>query len=359
MKLFNRFLISLFSIVVLISLHCYAPDIGHLSMTFGQISFSAGLYIVFAFLIAFLFILSFFKKIFVFLTNLFQKDKTHEQLESIDNIATLIQLSGRDFFENIHKMNISRSFEIIKKSLLIKHNFDKVSEFSLTHNALIDIKILKAKLQKALEQEDLTNATDIAQEIIKNYSAYAYIAKEEILKTNLLAKENKIKFIFDPRKFRYNISPAFAEKYFFEIEKRHLDEIVGGEDKLTFLKKLAKKFDIISEPTNFLLSFIRKNDIRSIKDSEIIDLIKKSFEIHPDRKLAFDLVRLNKPNQFEIAQEITANIENDDPEKLLFWLIVSLKSGFFQKSNDILQKLKSKKEFSDGLKIFYELKQEQ
>ena len=54
-----------YSIVVLISLHCYAPDIGHLNMTFGQISFSAGFYIVFAFLIAFLFILSFFKKIFL------------------------------------------------------------------------------------------------------------------------------------------------------------------------------------------------------------------------------------------------------------------------------------------------------
>ena len=241
---------------------------------------------------------------------------------------------------------------------LLKNGFDQAAEFSLTGNDTVDIQILKLKLQKALEKDEVTSAVEIAQQIIKNYPSYAYVAQEEILKTNVIAYKNKIEFVFDPRKYKYNIAPSFVERYLFEIEKEHLEEIRDVDDRLKFLEKLTKKFCSIPDPINFLLRFVRENNIHSFTDKNIIALIKRSFEILPDRNLAYDLIRLNKPDQFEIAQEITANINNDQPEKLLFLLIVSLKSGFSQKSKEIMQKLKTKEALADGLAIYCKLKQD-
>ena len=115
MKLINRLLLFVISVIALFFLHCYAPDIGHVDLVFLNNSLSASFYIILIFLIVFSFMLSVVKNIFRFFEKLFSKDKVHEQLESINNLATLILLRGKDFFVKFRKMQISRDFEVIKK----------------------------------------------------------------------------------------------------------------------------------------------------------------------------------------------------------------------------------------------------
>jgi hypothetical protein len=359
MKFFKKLFCFFFFILTFILLHCYAPEMGRIDLLIQNWTVSIGVYIIAASFLAIWFVLSTLKSFFSFFVRLFSRDKKSELLESIDNIAELIQLDGEDFSKLINKLYISSKFEIIKKSLITQKNYGNCKTLSLTGNKLIDIKILKAQLQDRLSQDDVINSIELARKIINNYGDLVPKVQDEVLRTAILTKRHNLNFSFDPRKYKYNLSPKFIKKYLFSIDLLDLDVISDTDSKLKLIEKITKKHDEIADSYNILLKFIEENNIKKYDDKRIIEIIKKSFEILPNRDLAYDLIRLNKHDQFEVSQEITKNISDDNIEKLWFLLIVSLKSGFYAKAREIVKSLETKENIGKILTFYYKNNQEE
>ncbi|MDR0744857.1 MAG: hypothetical protein LBE97_02800 [Holosporales bacterium] len=284
---------------------------------------------------------------------LFSNNKVSNLTESINNITELIQLDEKEFTKEITRRQISPSFDSIKKSLMLLKNYENCKDSSLTGNQLVDIKILNLQLRNLNSQCDIINASKLAKKIITDYSSFVREAQDEILQTAILAKRNNIDFSFDPRKYKYNLLQSYIERYLLYIDIMEIENCTDLDSKLKLIEKLIKKHDENKESFDFFLKFISKNNITKYNDKFIIEVIEKSFKIFPNRALAYDLIKLNKSDQFEIAQEITKNINENNIEKLWFLLIMALKSGFHIKTQEIVKKLMNQENPKEILAFYY------
>ncbi|GHT88662.1 hypothetical protein FACS1894113_1600 [Alphaproteobacteria bacterium] len=339
-----------------ILLHSYFKELGIIELTVMNHRISVGLYATFAFLI-FIFLILYILKYFLSLISKFFS-KENNLVESVQNIAELILQNDKDFMQNINKFYISEELEIIKKALMLQRDCCSCKDLDLTGFKILDTRILKLKLNDFLEKNDIVRAISLGQKLISKHAKYLPIVQNELIKVATIARKNNIKFIFNPRKFKYNLSKNFADKYLFDIEILSLENIKEKNLKLKFLEKIVKKFNEINDSYDAILKFIKENNINEYDEKYIIKFIKNSFEILPNRNLIYYLLDLNKANQFEIAQEITANISNDNIEKLWFLLIVALSAGFCLKCQEIIEKLNKIVDKKELLEFFYKSKPE-
>lgn len=342
-----KFLKKLFIfIAILICLFCisYLPEcaIGEFFFKHKLIEISTPANIALMFVVVIIFGISFTKNFIKYLSSLFRRDRNKKNIESLNAIIELILAKKiSDVKAILAKSHISNEHEplkdaaicsVLEKSNVIYSKFFKLNDVSKKTNELLFVYEIKQNILKNIDGENYNNAASLVNEVVKNHYKYVYVIQDAILK--LIGHE---KIDFDPRKFKYNLSPKYVEKY-TELLTLH-DYYISK--KVSLLEKFNKNY-----PGNVKVSKVLIEDISSSTtvsksdEKKILEIIKNGVEKNMDRSFAYSLLRIkNRPDMFEIAMMLVQNIADDNIEKLWFLCIVACDIGNISHACELLQKI--------------------
>jgi hypothetical protein len=339
-------------IITLVVLQIYSKDASCLELhCFGK-DFSIGIYFLVAGLLSLLFTIFFVKSFLKWLVLLFSKNKKTEEGKSIKQIAELIIASDYDFVDLFKKTTVIDKFMPIKTTLSLKRNLAIGRNIDKTDISSVDIHIMKLRLKKLIDQNELYAAIELAYKVIKKYAEYLLVVQNEILEVAQLAKKNSISFCFDPRKFKYGLPQRFIDDYFISLGMINFDIESVIEKKLRIIEKLHREYPNNLSVLQTFLDFITVNDSIKYNDKKIVDAMKETISVNPNRVLAYYLLKLNRKDGFELAQELTASVEDGNVERLWLLLIVATKMNFVTKAKELIKKIVEIDDSGDIFKFY-------
>lgn len=350
MKFWKKFWLFVLSIIIVSFLHIYTKDIGKIEFSLANKEITVGLYVISIAILSFWFSCFIIKSFFTWIISLFVKDKSAEEIRSINELAKLIVSSDYDISQNIEKISVIESMSVLKTAIILKQNIKTNRYIEKAGIPAVDIHILKRDLQDLIKKQDLKNSINLVEKILKKYTEYVNLVRDEILEISKLAKLNDIHFNFDPRKFKYNLPKSFIEKYLISLDMMDFEKESNPEAKLKIIERIYKNYPHNIFVANVFLDFIEPSN----NSKKIIEIIKASFELRPDRNFAYNLIKTGRKDVFEVAQEISQNVSDNNIEKLWFLLIIATKLGFVQKSKELIKKIYDNDETDEIFRFYVE-----
>jgi predicted regulator of amino acid metabolism with ACT domain len=210
-------------------------------------------------------------------------------------------------------------------------------------------------IQKLLRQKDIAKGIGLVEKALDKYARYAAVIQDEILEVAMISKENNIKFYFDPKKFKYNLSSSFIEKYYISIALLEFNLEHSDEIKFKILEKVFYEYPANCRVATTFLDFILERWHDDHMDKKIIDIIERVFALNPSRVFANYLLKVNRKDLFEVAQRIVQTVAETNIERAWFMLIISTKLHLLAKAKEIIiQHLGDNIHASDLAKFYVE-----
>jgi tetratricopeptide (TPR) repeat protein len=277
-----------------------------------------------------------------------------EEMKSINEMARLIVATDYDFVNLFHKTHISDRMKVLKTALSLKRGLATTHISEKTGIRCIDIYIIKLDLGKHIKKGELREAVEIASKAIKKYPEYLEVIQDELLEVAKLARKNKIFLSFDPRKFKYNLSSGYIHKYILAMDEIdfHLEQDV--EYKLKHIEQMLKKYPGNTNVLQIFLDFLTVNSSIKYDDKKLLQHVRAVLSTNPIRELASYLLKLNKKNILELAQEQMTTIENDNLEKLWLLLVIATKMNILARAKELIQTIIEIDKTKDIYKFYVE-----
>ena len=298
--------------------------------------------------------LTIIKSFFIWFLSLFFKNKTAEEIKSINAISKLIVADNYDFEHLFEKTTVIESLKILKIALALKRNLCHDKNFEKTGIHCVDIYIIKKDLQKSLKNGDLNSAINFASKIIRNYPDEINVVKEEILEVAKRAKRNLVAFNFDPSKFKYNLPQSFINEYSVELGLVSFEIANDNSQKLKILERLHRDYPANIDILCKLLDFVFENDSEKYDEKKIADLLKETLSLNPNRKITKYILRIKRNDIFELAQSMMTAVSDNNLEKLWILLEIATEKQFANRAKELLQKIIEIDKSSDIFKFFVE-----
>ena len=275
-----------------------------------------------------------------FFIKVFLNNKSLGDKKSINNIAKLILLTHDEFVNIIRKTSITEKYKNITTSLIIKNNVKTNYLLNKTGEKEIDIHLLNNELAELLKLNKYSEALQLVNNILKQYKHEIAVIKDKILEIAKYAKENNIKFKFNPRKSKYKLDKEFINDYEIEMEMINFKIINDNNSKLKIVENLYKKFPLNKKIGLYLLKFLIEYKPTKYDDKKIISLVQSIFTANPNRDIAYLFIKLyNQNNTFEISQETLKDIPNDNIEKVWFLLIIATNMKLFHIIKELIKNI--------------------
>ncbi|MDR2075175.1 MAG: hypothetical protein LBP31_03065 [Holosporales bacterium] len=313
---FLKKLIAYTAIVVCLFLLSYTPfNLGEIFFKFQKLEVSAKVNFLLIAIIIFIFLISCINSI-IQSTKKNWKSKNDEKVQE-----KLIELL---FQRHVPlSFDMSSKYKVLEKAIICHtyeiHNINPPCflETSL-QNKLLFAHENKVNIKKCLTEGNILKARAFVTELLLKTPQYCNVIQDEILKLAPLEQFN-----FDPRQYKYNLSPKYVERYMETVVER-------DNSNVSLLIKTNKNY-----PGNvkIALALVKYLD----DDKKIIDVIKRGFEITQDRRLAAGLLFVkNRENLLETAETITSNYDKS-VESLWFMSIINTELGHISKASDLLK----------------------
>lgn len=335
MRFWRKFWSLFIFCLILLLLQFSAPEIGHLNFNMADREFSIGIYAILSLWVSAWLVCFSIKSFFVWFLNLFFKNRTAEESRSIQGLAKLILDNDSNFQKDFEKTFTTDSMNVIKTALAIKRGLN-ISTFEKTGLHCIDIYLIKTELAKHLKNVNTNAAIELANKAIKNYYENIEVISDELLALAKLAKKSDIKFSFDPSKFKYNLSQQFIEEYNCSLALVDFESESNFDKKLKIIENLRKNYSANIDITKTYLDFAFDNNI---DEKKILNAIKDSLSVNPNREIAPYLLKLNRKDIFELTQSYLSNIGDKNIEKLWILLIISTQLQYIHIAEDLIYKI--------------------
>jgi hypothetical protein len=326
-------------IVASILLQTMAPSIGQIEVGLLGYGFQIQNYALITTILILIFSLSILMSVFRLFRRCFiwTSGGRRTDEEVANSIATLILTDDHEFSSLAMKTTVPSHLQIIKTAIILLRGNDKIEILDETSVHIVNIHIIKRQIQKLLHQRDIVKSIGLVEKALDKYSRFATVIQDEIFEVAMISKENNIKFHFDPRKFKYNLSSSFAEKYYvsialLEFRLEHSDEI-----KLKILEKVFYGYPANCHVAVAFLDYILEHEHDDHTDKKIIDIIGQVFVLNPNRIFADYLLKVNRKDLFEVAQKIVQSVSETNIERAWFMLIISTKLHLLAKAKEIIK----------------------
>lgn len=348
MKVWRKFWFLLILTLILVLIQFSMPEIGHLEFSLANREFSIGIYAILTIWVFIWLICFSLKSFFIWFISLFFRNKTAEELKSVNGLAALIVADDFDFSKNFEKTFVTENMNILKIALAIKRGIS-IKTFDKTGLHCVDIYLIKSDLEKYIKNGNIDLAVNLASKVIKSYSENVLIVFNDILEIAKLAKKNNISFCFDPSKFKYNLPQSYIEQYNYSLEFQNFELESDFEKKLKIIEKLRKTY-----PSNIsvLIKYLDFAFENSIEEKKILHAVKEILHLNPDRQIAEYLLKTNRKDIFELAQSYMANVCDKNLEKLWILLTMATKLDYIHIAKDLIYKI-IELDHSDELYKFY------
>ncbi len=353
-RFWTKFWIRAILPVVLLLLQLFTKEFARVELSIGDISFSANLYIVLIAIALFLFIYFILKKCFDLLCNLFRRDETERNAEMIRELAELIMASDHDFPSLFAKTRLVGDMAKLRTALALKRNLMGDREFALTGVACIDVRILRIKLRKLLQNGILTDAIELANSVIKNYASFLRLIKDELLEIAKMARREHMEFYFEPDRFKYDLPQKYITEYNISLKLVDFDLENDNAKKLKIIENINNEYPESIDVLCLLLDYVEQNNITTYDDKRIMQLIAETMKVNPNRKLAKYLLRLKRNDIFEQAKSMMSGISNNNIEKLWILLIIATSKGLNLQVKELISEILKKDKTNDVCEFFVE-----
>lgn len=348
MKFWRKFWFFALTIALFVFLQLFAKEVGRLEFSICGRDFSVGMYLISIAVLSFWLTCFCLKSFFVWFISLFFKNKTAEEIKSINSLARLIVANDCDFRGLFEKLFITENLKILKVALALKRGLCTDKSFEKTGTHCVDILIIKRELGKFLDEGDLPSALNLATKTIANYPEELHVIQNEILETAKLARRNMLAFSFEPSKFKYNLPNCFVEKYHISIGLVDF-ELEGEHDRrIKILEKLHRDYPANVDILCRLLDFAGSE----YTDKKILKTIEETISMNPNKKVAPYLTKLNRSDIMEISQTIMSEIPETNLEKLWILLIIAVTKKFTPRCRELLSKIAEQDKSSAVVEFF-------
>lgn len=332
----------------------FANEVGRFEFSICGSEFSVGIYVICISILGFWLVCFSVKSFCIWFLSLFFKNKTAEEIKSINEIAKLIVSSDYEFSSSFEKANIIDSMKILKIALALKRGLCLEKSFEKTGIHCVDIYIIKLELKKLLENGDLNSAISLANKVIKNYAENLNLVRDEILEIAKSALKNSVSFNFDPKKFKYGLPQSYIDTYFSSLEILNFEMEDDPERKLKIMEKLHKTYPANVDILIKFLDFVFENSSLKYDEKKILNLIESTISLNPNRKISKYLLKLNKNGIFEKIQSMTASLLDNNKEKFWILLIIATEMKFISRAKESIRKLIEIDETEDIYKFYIE-----
>ncbi len=329
MSFIKKLVISSILILILLSLSYVSYDIGEVSFKSFSTKVSMPANFVLAVLVIIWFAVNTLSSLLKWMFSIFKKNEIKTEKNSQNSLINLLFVKS---ISDINKYDVCDKYQNIKEAIecSLFYKLNKLPETlfetnkSKKTNIVLTIHKIKLNLCKYINDNNIETAAKLTEEVINKYPSYVNFIKEEML---YIATHIRLKF--NPRKYKYNLSRKYINEYEATLAIREFNTTKN----VAVLEKKLKKSPFNSK---IAIEFIK--NVSNISEKRIISVIKNCFSENPDRHLAESLFYLKKrENLFEMAMQITANVSNNDLEKLWFLCIIATKTGHISKASEILQ----------------------
>jgi hypothetical protein len=352
MRFWKKFWTAVFAMMTLCLMQVYLTEIGKLEFSLFGVEFAVGLYMVAMFLVLFWLVYSTLKALCVLVASLFTKNKNADEIKSVTGIVGLVVADDHDFVSAFDKTSVLDHLRIIKTALALRRGLLTNKKVEMTGLRCVDIYILRLELKRYIKDGELHGAIGVANVAIKKYAEYVNVIQEELLETAIIARKNGISLHFDPRKFKFNLTPSYAERYMLEMERLDFQLEPDPRQKQRQIEKMLKKYDGNHEVLLWFLKFTNTNESIKYDDERVLSHMKSVLSKSPVRWLAPHLLNLNRKDIFEVAQEQMASVPESNLEKL--WLLLELAThlGFITKAKDLIWSIAKLDKTADLFKFY-------
>jgi hypothetical protein len=245
--------------------------------------------------------------------------------QEIDSMINLVLSNKSSFEKNTKKMGkYVRLNEAIvcaiseKLCVLPEKYFDikrpgyrKSSRLLFAHKNLLNIK-------KYMQDGNRAGSISTILNVIKYCPEHVSVIQKEILLFS-----NSVRF--DPKKYKYNLSNKFIKQYLANTATQEY----STTKRLDSLKKYNKDYPGNINVVDILSS--KEND-----DKKLADLVGNCFKIHPDRRLAYILLRSKRQDTLmNVAESMAGQTKNT--EECWFVAIVATELGYVSRACDSLK----------------------
>jgi hypothetical protein len=337
MRVWKKFIVFVVVIIALFAMQVYSSDTPNLGISLGDRRVVISVYCVAAMLVAMLFLKSLLRSLIAILKMQFAKFGNVSHKKSIERIVDLILADDFEFPKIFETTEVDGLFSSVKTAIALKRNF--CAGYIAERSGMPKINVFAARLnlRDLIVKNELLNAIAVASATIDRYPKFVPVIQKEILNIAELAKVNCAPFSFNPRKFKYGLSRKFIADYELSIG------LISIKTEPSFSKKIKIIEEILSAHPDSTIALIAlldllqtTNDCATYSDKKLLQLIKKSISLNPNRLLAKRLLKFNRTDAFEIAQDFMKDIDGDNVEKLWFLLIVATESGLVAKAKELI-----------------------
>lgn len=333
MGFLGKFLTFIFLEILLFLLQLFAKEIGSLSFNFQGHEFKIGIYLVGIAIISAIFVIFIIKSSLSFVLNLFSTNKTSRDQKEISNVVKLIVSNDFEFMKLFPKVELSENLKVLKIALALKRNLLPGKFSEKTGIREVDILLQKRTLQILLNSGEINKAIELSNNIINHYPKGVKVIQEELLKISQNAIQNNLKFYFDPKMFKYELSQDYISKYIISIELIKSEQESDSKKKTSILERLHKSYP---ENNSILIELLKTGNFN---DKKTLELINDTISINPNRQISKYLIALNRNDIFEKTQSMLSQISNENIEKLWILLDIATQKEFLTKVKELISKL--------------------
>ncbi|MDR1333251.1 MAG: hypothetical protein LBJ69_02495 [Holosporales bacterium] len=352
MRLWKKFIALIAVLAVLFLMQMHAHDACNLEMEIRDRHLTVSMYFIAALFVSLLFLKALLRSLIALLISPFSRFSNGAHNKSVRQVVDLILASDNEFPHMFETAKIENRLSPIKTAIALRRNLYTDSIASNSGIPRIDIFIAKLKLRSLLSRNELKQAIEVAQLAVKKYPKLVSVIQDEVLEVAKLARQSGDLFSFEPRKFKYGLSRKFISEYLSTIGLLDFESEQNVQKKIKIVERILDDDPGNTSALIALLDTLRTTDLVKYSDKKVIQIIGRSLSLNPNRILADYLLRLNRPDVFELAHDMMSSIDNNNTEKLWFLLIVATGGGLITKARDLITML-TKLDKSDEIYRFY------
>ena len=329
MRFLAKFLIYILVAIVISTMYVYMDSIGVIEFNYRENTYIVDLYIVLLCMLTVKFTLFLIKSIIHGIKSLF----THQNCinEEIKDVAEMIVCD--DYIGASHKIYCTEKMKPLVLAIELSKKCNKnILYAEKTDIPCIDVLIIGKEIKRLLDEGDINNSVILALDAIKKYSGYIKEIKDELLGVGQEAKRNGIKFIFDPRKFKYNLPKKYIAEYMISIGLIEAENECDEDKKLKIINKLHNEYperiDVLCKLLNF-----------NIPDRIKLKAISETISHVPDRVISKYLLMIGADDIYEKTQKMMMLIPDSNLEKIWILFHLAIKKQYEYQAKVLMQKI--------------------
>jgi hypothetical protein len=342
MRFWKKFVTFVAVIAALFIMQVYSPDTLNLEIGINGTHATVSVYCVAAALVALLFTKALIRAVIALVTIPFARLRARPYAKSVEHIVNLILSDDNEFPRLFAIADVERLFDPIKTAIALRRNFYTGQATEHIGIPRVDVFITKLRLRNLIIRGELVQAVAVANATLKKHPRFVSVIQEEILDIAKLARKSGVPFIFNPRKFRYGLSREFIASYTVTIGLLEAEVEQSVPRKIKIIEGILNAYP---GDTNALIALIALLDLQCTtdqtiySDKKLLQMIGRSAALNPSRRLAGYLLRFNRSDTFEMAQDFMQAVDNSNIEKLWFLLIIATNNGLTSKVRDLISKI--------------------